>query len=287
MIKVLKSGLYTSVQDLGRFGQASFGVPMSGVMDMQSAKFANVLLGNPEHAAVLEITMVGPELEFTEATSICIVGAEMSPKVNGAAVKNNMAINVFKGDRLTFGRLQKGMRCYLAVLGGVQTESVLGSRSMYWPVTLQSRLEKGDELKLVEMKKHSLERHAVVRFDDSYVVSETLEVFEGPEFNELSKEQQTILFSKTFTISNHNSRMAYQLNETLQNSLNAIITAPVLPGTVQLTPSGQLIVLMRDCQTTGGYPRVLQLTEASINSLAQKTTGNTIRFRLKPWNLNR
>ncbi|OMP29716.1 biotin-dependent carboxyltransferase family protein [Mangrovimonas sp. DI 80] len=278
MIKVLKAGLYTSVQDLGRFGQASFGVPFSGVMDMQSAKFANVLLGNPEHAAVLEITMVGPELEFTVATSICIVGAEMSPRVNGKPIKNNMAIDVFQGDRLTFGRLQKGMRCYLSVLGGVQTESVLGSRSMYWPVTSQSRVLKGDELKLMEMKKHSLERHAVVRFDDSYFVSETLEVFEGPEFNELTKEQQTILFSKTFTISNDNSRMAYQMSQTLPNNLNAIITAPVLPGTVQLTPSGQLIVLMRDCQTTGGYPRALQLTEAAINILAQKGVGQKLRF---------
>ncbi|WP_053977642.1 5-oxoprolinase subunit C family protein [Mangrovimonas xylaniphaga] len=283
MIRVLKAGLYTSVQDLGRFGHGSFGVPVSGVMDVQSAKFANALLGNPEHVAVLEITMVGPELEFTEVTSICMVGAEMSPAINGKPIKNNMAINVFQGDRLTFGRLQKGMRCYLAVLGGVQTESVLGSRSMYWPVTLQSKVLKGDELKLMEMKKHILERHAVVRFGDSYVVSETLEVFEGPEFNELSKEQQFILFSKSFTISNHNSRMAYQLNETLQNSLNAIITAPVLPGTVQLTPSGQLIVLMRDCQTTGGYPRVLQLTDASINLLAQKGVGQKLRFVRKPY----
>ena len=107
-----------------------------------------------------------------------------------------------------------------------------------------------------------------------------MEVFKGPEFEYLTLEQQAQLFNNKLTISNLNNRMAYQFKEPLKNNLNPIITSQVLPGTVQLTPSGNLIVLMRDCQTTGGYPRILQLKETSINVLSQKMTGQTLQFKL-------
>ena len=107
-----------------------------------------------------------------------------------------------------------------------------------------------------------------------------IDVFKGPEFHLLSKNQQEFLINSQFTISKDNNRMAYQLSEILENNLESIITSLVLPGTVQLTPSGKLIILMRDCQTTGGYPRVLQLKESAISVLAQKLTGNPINFRL-------
>ena len=109
----------------------------------------------------------------------------------------------------------------------------------------------------------------------------TLEAFRGPEFDQLSATQQEQLTHTIFTVSKNNNRMAYQLEPLLKNTLQPIITAPVLPGTVQLTPKGNLIVLMRDCQTTGGYPRVLQLTAASINKLAQKSIGKPLKIRLK------
>ena len=114
--------------------------------------------------------------------------------------------------------------------------------------------------------------------------STTIEVYTGPEYNLLNalpKEQ----FSKTlFTISKENSRMGYRLQEHIENDLGSLLTSAVLPGTVQLTPSGKLIILMRDCQITGGYPRILQLTESSINNLAQKTTGDTFTFKIVPLN---
>jgi allophanate hydrolase subunit 2 len=105
-----------------------------------------------------------------------------------------------------------------------------------------------------------------------------IDVLKGPEFEMLSKTQKDALFSKPFIVSKNNNRMAYQLTETLSNNLDSIITSSVLPGTVQLTPSGKLIVLMRDCQTTGGYPRILQLKESSINVLAQKFADSEISF---------
>ena len=100
-------------------------------------------------------------------------------------------------------------------------------------------------------------------------------------FDRLSEKQKLQLENGEFKVSKYNNRMAYQLEPMVENDLEPILSAPVLPGTVQLTPNGNLIVLTRDCQTTGGYPRVLQLMESAINMLAQKTTGNTLKFRLK------
>lgn len=280
MIKVLKAGFYSTVQDLGRFGYQQYGVPYSGVMDMLSASFANSILGNDLNSAVLEITMTGPALEFFSETVICISGANISPQLNNINIKHNKAIKVNAGDVLSFGKLNNGFRCYLAVLGGFKTENVMKSLSMYKNITNNVTISKNDEL-LIDIKASNLKNSFVsIKVNTKHFETHDIDVLEGPEFGLLSKEQQDLLISKKFTISKENNRMAYQLNDLLPNDLKPIITSAVLPGTVQLTPSGKLIILMRDCQTTGGYPRVLQLKESTINVLAQKFTGNTIRFKL-------
>lgn len=280
MIKVLKTGFYSTIQDLGRFGYQQYGVPYSGVMDMLSASFANSILGNALNSAVLEITMTGPALEFFSETVICISGANISPQLNNINIKHNKAIKVNAGDVLSFGKLNNGFRCYLAVLGGFKAENVMKSLSMYKNITSNVTISKNDEL-LIDIKVSNLKNSFVsIKANTKHFKTHEIDVFKGPEFGLLSKEQQDLLISKTFTISKENNRMAYQLNDLLPNDLKSIITSSVLPGTVQLTPSGKLIILMRDCQTTGGYPRVLQLKESAINVLSQKFTGNTISFRL-------
>jgi biotin-dependent carboxylase-like uncharacterized protein len=280
MIKVLKTGFYSTIQDLGRFGYQQYGVPYSGVMDMLSASFANSILGNALNSAVLEITMTGPALEFFSETVICISGANISPQLNNINIKHNKAIKVNAGDVLSFGKLNNGFRCYLAVLGGFKAENVMKSLSMYKNITSNVTISKNDEL-LIDIKVSNLKNSFVsIKANTKHFKTLEIDVLEGPEFGLLSKEQQDLLISKTFTISKENNRMAYQLNDLLPNDLKSIITSSVLPGTVQLTPSGKLIILMRDCQTTGGYPRVLQLKESAINVLSQKFTGNTISFRL-------
>ncbi len=281
MIKVLKPGLYSTIQDLGRHGYQEYGVPYSGVMDMHSASMANVLLGNDKHAAVIEMTMTGPTLKFSCDTSICISGADMSPKLNEVPIKLNKQISIKKGDLVSFGKLISGFRGYLAVLGGFKTEKVMNSYSMYHGITDQSTLFKNSSLLIDTSLKSLGKKHAVIKMRNTHFNVKKIEVFKGPEFQKLSQEQQELLLSQDFTISKENNRMAYQLEELLENNLEPIITSSVLPGTVQLTPSGKLIVLMRDCQTTGGYPRVLQLKESAINILAQKFTGHTICFDLK------
>jgi len=279
MVRVLHSGFYTSIQDLGRKDYQHLGVPISGAMDLEAAKLANAILDNNEHCAVLEMTMVGPKLEFTCNSTVSVTGANLSPTLNGVRINNYLAINVNKGDVIEFGSLTKGLRSYLAVSSGFQTALVLNSRSMYKGITQTTLLQKGDML-TIKPESFISNKNATVRPNTDYMENHIIQVYKGPEFYKLNEIQISSLFDKDFTIAKENNRMAYQLNELIENNLKDIITSLVLPGTVQLTPSGKLIVLMRDCQTTGGYPRVLQLSEISINNLAQKFVGNKIKFRL-------
>ena len=280
MLKVLKPGFYTTVQDLGRFNFQEFGVPISGVMDAYSGILANTLLRNKQNCAVLEITLSGPKLKFLEDTIISITGADITPKLNNFNISLNTALHINKGDVLSFHKLKYGCRCYLAVLGGFQSETVMQSRSMFKNITKDFRIQKDDVLLFEKKPFHSKNsNNAIVKINVSHFENRMMDVYKGPEFDMLTIEQQELLLDLDFTIAKENSRMAYQLVVTVNNSLKPIITSLVLPGTVQLTPSGKLIILMRDCQTTGGYPRVLQLSENAINRLSQKFTNDKIRFR--------
>ena len=281
MLNVLKPGLWSSIQDYGRFGFRHLGIPVSGVMDKRSANLANLLLNNSPHDAVIEMTLNGPELLFLKQTRIAITGADISPKLNGVALHMNTAFDVGPNDILSFGHLNYGARCYVAVKNGFQTAMDVDSRSFYSSITEQTRLKKGDILKFQKYEPELDTTHASVKVDEKHFNNSTLWISKGPEFNSLSPSKQKILLNKNYTISKNNDRMAYQLEELFDNNLSQILTSAVLPGTVQLTPGGKLIILMRDCQTTGGYPRVLQLTEEAINCLSQKKLGDSVQFRME------
>lgn len=281
MLKVLQSGFYTSIQDQGRFGFAEYGVPTSGVMDQYAAKFANALLGNDDSAAVLEMTMLGGMFQFSEPTLIALSGATAEVKLNNNLVNQHSVISVNAKDVLSIGQMTKGFRSYFAIKGGFKSVRVLGSSSQFYPITETQRIIKGDTIPYKTFREDYHLPNATVKFKDQYLEEPILDVFKGPEFERLTEAQQTELFNTTFTVSKNNNRMAYQLEPLLKNNLKPILTAPVLPGTVQLTPKGSLIVLMRDCQTTGGYPRILQLSVSAINTLAQKSIGKPLKIRLK------
>jgi len=280
MLKVLKAGLRTTIQDNGRFGYKHFGVPSSGCLDQYSANLANMLLGNPNNSAVLEATIMGPTLEFSSVTQLCICGADMSPKLNNNPITNNHVFNIKAGDVLNFGHLNYGARVYIAIKDGFQTQVVMDSRSYYQNITLQEQIEKGDLIDYSETKTQRKAERAPVKIDKNHFESIEIKCLVGPEFSLLSSVQKKRLLEQEFSLSKEYSRMGFQLNELLNNELPSILSSAVLPGTVQLTSSGKLIVLMRDCQTTGGYPRVLQLTEHAINRLAQKKTNDKIQFKL-------
>jgi biotin-dependent carboxylase-like uncharacterized protein len=281
MIKVLKAGFYTSIQDKGRVGHASLGVPVSGAMDAYSSDLANRILNNLETDAVLEIAFGFCAFEFLAETIICISGGHFSPKINGFPISLQTRIRVYKNDVLTLGHNNFGARCYLAVNNGFLTAPVLKSRSFFQNITQQSLLRKGDVLPIGIFTESIDPSNTSVKIVEDHFDSQKMACYKGPEFDALSASQKEVLAEQVFTISNDNSRMGYRLNEVIENMLPSILTSAVLPGTVQLTPSGKLIVLMRDCQVTGGYPRVLQLTNTAINQLAQKNTNDTFQFVLK------
>lgn len=282
-IEVLRPGLFSTIQDLGRFGFQKFGVPHSGVMDRYAMRICNLILGNAQETSVLEITMQGPQLKFNAPTSICISGADLSPELNGKPIGNNSIIEIQKGDVLKFGMRRSGFRSYLGILSGFDTESLMGSLSWYEGLTKDFRLKKGMKLKYEPGRSAISETHSSLKLDTNYLNSTEIEVYPGPEFEQLSSSQQDEIFNSRFKTDDSSNRMAVQFKEDLQNELQPIITSPVMPGTVQLTPSGKIIVLMRDCQTTGGYPRILQLSEKGIQVLSQKLPGEKIRFLRKDY----
>lgn len=278
MLRFKKSGFYTSIQDRGRFGYRHFGVPVSGAMDQYAAKIANDLLGNERDAAVLEFTMTGPELEFGANTYIALSGAHLEASRGEEPLRMNTVHKVQKGDVIKFGRMAHGFRTYMAVKGGFRTEEVLGSRSFYKGITPNHYLQDLQEIPYEACDEYdplipdlSPERKAS---HGKLIVSK------GPEYGMLENPQLEKIFSQPFTVAMENNRMAYQLDEHIPGHGYSMITSVTLPGTVQFTPAGKLIILMRDGQTTGGYPRILQLNDHSINTLAQKKYGDTVQFRL-------
>ncbi len=279
-IEVINPGLFSTIQDEGRFGFLEFGVPMSGPMDNYASRLGNLILNNSVQNPVLEITQTGPSLKFLAAANIIITGADLSPLINENQIKNNRIYNIRPGEILKFGKRVLGSRAYISIQGGFLCEKVLNSCSWYEGLTSHFRLEKGMKLYFDLEKQTEIQPTSGVRFNDAYLHKTLVPVFEGPEFDKLSGNLQKELGSTVFTLDSASNRMAVQLQEKFANSLSPIITGAVIPGTIQLTPSGKIIILMKDCQTTGGYPRILQVSREGLNIIAQKSTGDQVQFEI-------
>lgn len=278
MLRIEKAGLMTSVQDQGRTDYRHFGVPISGACDAPAATRANALLENEPGDAVLECTMHGPVLRFEDPAYIAMSGAHMEAELNGDILEMEQVYAIPEGSLLRCGHITEGLRAYIGIKGGVQSPVRLGSRSYFYPVTKHWKLRDGDALEYLPCE---VFEPKLLKLSPTKRYRETdLGVSPGPEYEWLLQMHREALFGQEFTLSKDHDRMACQLVETLQPHDWRMITSATLPGTVQLTPSGQLIVLMRDGQTTGGYPRVLQLDEASLNILAQKRHGDSVRFKI-------
>jgi len=278
MLRVIKPGFFTSVQDKGRFGYRDKGVPVSGAMDNLAIEKANGLLENQEDDAVLEITMTGPTIEFEENTYLVLSGAPMSATLNNQPIVNYKIYKVLAGDILSYGRLENGFRSYLAIKNGFTTKKILNSRSFSKAITKATHLIEGGSIPYEKCS--SFEPKVSELKIDPYFDETVLEVAKGPEFDMLEDPQLGKIFGSDFSVAKENNRMAYQLNEKIEGHKKSMLTSATLPGTVQFTPAGRLIILMKDGQTTGGYPRILQLTDRAISILAQKKAGDRLSFKL-------
>ena len=275
MIKVIQTGLFTTIQDGGRYGYRNIGIPTSGFMDQENAWAANKIVDNDREECLFEITLTGPTLIFNDNYVISITGGDFNPLINELPVKMYQPINVKLGDTLKINNTKNGARCYLAISGGIDVKSIFGSKSFYSNISESYYLRKGDEIKISHNSKSKILKKNKLKFK----LNKSMNVFKGPEFDLLNTKVKKMLFKNEFTIRT-NSRMAYNLEEKVQIEVKSIISSPVMPGTVQLTPSGKIIILHRDCQTTGGYPRILQLSKSSLNHLSQIKSNEKIKFSL-------
>ena len=190
MMTILQAGLYTSIQDQGRYGYRNVGVPISGPMDHFHARLAKRLLNNPSDAAVLEITLQGPKLQFKKATSVVITGADLSPKLNDEAIKNNEIITIIEGDILSFGKRIYGVRAYLAVIGGFKTPIVMNSRSYYAAISGQSVIRDYDVIPYLPNDDFIGNSNESISSIKEHFNTNPLSVYKGPEYELLSKQQK-------------------------------------------------------------------------------------------------
>jgi antagonist of KipI len=298
-MQVLRPGMFSVLQDLGRVGHQCHGVPVTGAMDEWSHRSANILVGNAEDAAVLECTLTGPTVQFTRNTLLAVCGAELRITAADRPVPKGCAVMLRRGVTLEFGERHSGMRMYLAVRGGFATAPVLGSRSTYLPGNFGGHegraLRKNDRVPLAPSDRDepllALER-LLVQSGSPFVAAargeaqlpagspEGLRFIAGPQWNAFSTEAKERFVSLPFTISARSDRMGCRLegpNLQLTQPLEMISEATSF-GTVQVPPDGRPIVLMADRQSAGGYPKLAYVASADLPRLAQAPPGTSIRF---------
>lgn len=285
-IVVIKPGLLTTVQDAGRFGYQSFGVPTAGVMDPRAQAAANLLLGNEAGEAVLETTLIGPELLFEEACTVALTGADASPRLTGEPVPSYAALPVPAGSRLSLAPVRSGMRSYLAFAGGLDLPPVMGSRSTCLKGGFGGyegrALRAGDRLTLREPGKSvsQTEKRRITpenRLRGNYL----LRAVPGPQTDCFPQEAQDVFWSSRFTVSSECDRMGARLSGPVIEARNGgnIISEGVAFGAIQVPGAGQPIIMLADHQTTGGYAKIAQVISADFRLIGQLRAGDTLRFR--------
>ena len=269
----------SSLQDEGRMLGTQFGIPSSGAMDQFSYRWANHLLQNQNNALALEMAQPGLKIQFEQACKISLAGARVLVQVNQETLTNPAIISIAAADILEVGGFQSGSRLYLCIQGGFQVDQFLGSGSDFESVTFPSKRSTNDCLSYFSFPQ-SFPIGAKPKWETTWFESAEIKAYPGADWSLLSAEQQNQIQTSTFHLSKVSNRMGIQLEELIPNQLEDLPTNPVFPGTVQLTPGGKIIVLMRDAGVTGGYPRILHLSEEGQSQLAQKKVGDPIRFQL-------
>jgi antagonist of KipI len=285
-IEVIKPGIADTFQDTGRYGHQHLGINPNGVMDLNAMKVANALVGNEMNEAVLELCFPASVLIFKKATLISLSGANFNAVINGKPVPINQSISVAAGSELKFTKNENGVFCYLAIHGGFSLMPWLKSCSTNVKAQVGGwkgrTLQKGDE---IEFKKQISQVSETRIFPwranvfDFYSDSDNIQFLHGNEFDWLDEPSKAKLMEGAFVITPLFDRMGYRLKgESLTRRNEELISTAATFGTVQLLPDGQLIILMADHQTTGGYPRVAQIIGADRSKLVQNKVGEKINF---------
>lgn len=284
ILRVIRPGPYTTVQDAGRFGYQRFGVPPSGALDPFAYRASNMLVGNPEGAAVLEITFMGPELEVLGEADMALTGAGMKVSVNGRNLAGWTSFRVKEGDRVVIGPALSGCRAFLSVTGGIDVPPVMGSRSCYAgagigghrgralaPEDILSRGEGALPAGPLAMPEEWIPR---------YSPDIILRAVPGPQ-DDFFTDGLRIFFESGFRVAPDSNRMGYRLVGPViphrEGMPRSIISEPSVRGGVQIPAGGQPIILLVE-QTVGGYTKIATVLSADIPLVAQARPGDRVRF---------
>lgn len=278
---VKDSGLFSTVQDLGRTGYQSLGFSPAGALDYRSHYLANQLLGNDPDDAVIEMTFQGMILAVKKDTVIATAGSNMIFTINGVPCQVGMAVNVFKGDEIFFGRTQDGARTYMAVLGGVDVPEILNSRSTHTRSGIGGhngrQFKPGDVIKPLDGEFSGEYKEIKAIEEDTGI-----RVIAGQQYDYFTDTAKAALVENGYKISKDSDRMGFRLNgETLESSSgHDVLSEPTQLGSIQVPKNGQPIILLNDRQTAGGYTRIATVIQSDIPKLVQMSPGETITFSL-------
>lgn len=282
-LEVVRPGLLTTVQDLGRWGWQAWGVSVAGPMDPRAHRAANLLVGNAADSATLEITFVGPELLFDDDRTVAVCGADFVVTVDGHLAASGRALRISRGGRLRFGGHDRGTRAYLAVEGGLAVEPVFGSRATHLPSRIGGfagrALLAGDRIPLGAPSASAANRPSALPLDVPKGRAR-LRVLPSAHPDRFERQALAHLQSTPYTVRHESDRMGYRLEGPRVRALSDgdQLSEPSPPGSVQVPPSGDPILLMADCQTMGGYPVVGTVISADMGLAGQLGPGDAITF---------
>jgi antagonist of KipI len=291
-LRITRQGVLDTIQDMGRYGYQYLGINCNGAMDKFSMQLANALLGKELNSPVFEIHFPSSQILFEKESIICISGADFFPSINDQSIPLHHPVAVNKKSILKFEKLQTGARCYVSILNELSLDKWMNSYSTNLKAGtggFQGRgLLKNDVIRFqngLDISNLLHERGFVVlpwKANDVVDTRNEIEFIIGSEWHWLASNAQDLFQEQWFQITNEADRMGYQLaGQNLEaKNKDQLVSSAVCFGTVQLLPSGQLIILMADHQTAGGYPRVAHIISAHLPILAQKKPNDVIRFKM-------
>lgn len=280
-IHILHPGMLTTVQDLGRHGSTHLGISPAGAADALSFRIANLLVGNDENAAALEMTMVGATVSFDSPAIVAVVGAACDLALNGSPATHSAALHIRAGSILKCGPMTTGARDYLAVQGGIDVPLVMDSASTFLPARFGGfegrALKKGDILKVgarIASKPREM-RSALERPGN-----EGIRVTRGPQHDWFDDHALSTLLSIPFTVSDHSGRTGLRLNgdKIVPRHTGQLLTDGIPLGAIQIPADGQPIILFVDQQTTGGYPKIANVIAADLRRVGQLRPRDAVTF---------
>ena len=285
---VVRPGVLTTVQDMGRWGYQRFGVPVAGAMDMTSHRLANLLVGNPESAATLEVTVVGPELRFETPTAFAITGATFELWLGDMRIEMNRRHVATAGQTLVFGSRVVGARAYVAVEGGVDVPLVFGSRSTHLTSAMGGlagrALQAGDRIPVgaAGVASHGVSDHPRDGLTPLSEEGFRIRVLPGPESELFDSPDMEAFCATRYRVTPESNRMGYRLDGSRLESHGSAepISSAVPNGCIQVPPSGAPIILLADHQTVGGYPRIAAVISADLPMVGQLMASNWIEFEM-------